>query len=125
MTFTGALDSAVFWAFLGLLLRATRKKLYVVLDRLQAHIGAEVAAWVAAQGGRIELVPLPKYSPELNPVEYLNHDVKEEVNAEGLPADASGLHDNLDGFLHRLAYWPERILHYFCHPAVRYAAADD
>src|SRR5215210_1826054 len=124
LTFTGSLDALVFIAFLGLLLRATRKKVYLVLDRLQAHIGAEVSAWVAARAERIELVPLPRYAPERNPVEYLNNHAKAEVNAAGLPKDREELHANLNTFLGELASWPQRIINYFYHPAVQYAAAD-
>ncbi|WP_425213883.1 transposase [Tumidithrix helvetica] len=32
--------------------------------------------------GQIELFPLPSYSPELNPVEYLNCDVKQGVHSK-------------------------------------------
>lgn len=122
MTFTGSLDAAVFIAFLGLLLQATRKKLFLVVDNLQAHLCAEVEQWVSARAERIALIPLPKYTPQGNPVEYLNNDAKEEVNAGGLPKDQQGLHANLDAFLHKLASWPQRIMSYFCHPAVQYAA---
>ena len=124
LTFTGSLDAVVFMVFLGLLLQATRKKLIVVLDRLQVHISADVKAWVAARADRIELVPLPKYAPERNPVEYLNNDAKAEVNAGGLPENQEELHGNVDSFLGKVAHWPERILQYFCHPAVQYAAAN-
>jgi transposase len=124
LTFTGTLDAAVFLVFLGLLLKGTDRKVFLVLDNLRVHESAEVAAWVAARRERIELIPLPRYTPERNPVEYLNNDVKAGVNAEGLPQDQGELHSNLNAFLHKLAYWPERIISYFCHPAVQYAAAD-
>jgi len=128
MTFTGALDAAVFLTFLQLLLQQTTKKVFLILDSLRVHgVGpygsAEVAAWVAARADRIELIPLPKYTPERNPVEYLNNDAKAEVNAQGLPGDQQELHANVDSFLHKLCSWPERIMSYFCHPAVQYAAA--
>jgi transposase len=123
LTFTGALDSAVFLTFVERLLAAEDRKVYLLLDRLRAQESAEVAAWVAERRERIELVPLPRYTPEGNVVEYLNNDAKAEVNARGLPQDQKELHAHLDGFLHRLAYWPERIISYFCHPAVQYAAA--
>lgn len=124
LTFTGSLDAAVFIVFLSGLLAATTKKVIVVLDRLRVHGSAEVAAWVAAQGGRIELVPLPRYAPEYNPAEYLNNDAKAEVNAAGLPKDQEELQSNLNAFLHKLCFWPERIISYFCHPAVQYAGAN-
>jgi len=124
LTFTGALDGAVFLVFLGQLLQSTRQKIFVILDNLQVHDSAEVKAWLALQAERIELIPLPTYTPQRNPVEYLNNDVKEEVNAEGLPENQEELGSNVNSFLHKLAFWPERIISYFCHPAVQYAAAN-
>ena len=117
------LDAAVFVVFLELLLRQTSRKVFLLLDHLQVHESAAVTAWVAAHAERLELIALPKYTPERNPTEYLNNDVKEEVNAAGLPANEQELHTHLDNFLHKIAYWPERIMSYFCHPAVQYAAA--
>src|SRR5207249_7289298 len=122
MTFTGTLDTAVFLTFLEGLLAAVGTKVFLMLDNLRAHDNAEVQAWAAARRERIELIPLPKYAPERNVVEYLNNDVKAEVNAQGLPEDQEELHSHLDAFLHKLAFWPERIISYFCHPAVQYAA---
>lgn len=124
LTFLGALDTVVFLMFLGQLLQATGKKVFLILDNLKVHDSAAVKAWVAERADRIELIPLPKYAPECNVVEYLNNDVKAEVNAGGLPEDAEGLQSNVNEFLHKLASWPDRILSYFCHPAVQYAAAD-
>jgi transposase len=124
MTFTGTLDAAVLIAFLALLLQETDTKVFVVLDNLQVHGSAEVATWVAAHADRIELVPMPKYSPERQPVEYLNNDAKGAVNAHGMPSNQAELHSNLIEFLHKLAYWPERVMSYFRHPAVQYAAAN-
>jgi transposase len=124
LTFTGSLDAAVFVAFLGLLLQQTTKKVFLIVDNLQVHDSAEVSTWVAARRERLELIPLPKYAPERNPVEYLNNNAKAEVNAAGLPKDQDNLSTRVNEFLHKLAYWPERIMSYFCHPAVQYAAAN-
>jgi transposase len=124
LTFRGSLDAVMFLLFLKQLLQTTAKKVFLILDNLQVHDSAAVRAWVAGQAERIELIPLPKYAPERNPVEYLNNDVKEEVNAQGLPEDQVELDSNVNEFLHKLASWPERIVSYFCHPAVQYAAAD-
>jgi transposase len=124
LTFTGTLDAAVFVTFLGLLLQQTTKKVFLILDNLQVHDSAAVATWVAEHQERLELIPMPKYTPERNPVEYLNNNAKAEVNAAGLPKDQENLHTRLDEFLHKLASWPERIMSYFCHPAAQYAAAN-
>lgn len=125
MTFQGTLDAAVFVVFLGQLLQGTSRKIFLVVDGFSVHTSAAVQGWVTERSDRIELIPLPKYSPELNPVEYLNNDIKGEVNEEGLPHDEEELHDHVDSFLHKISSWPARILSYFFHPAVQYAAADN
>ena len=66
---------------------------------------------------------LPKYAPERNPDEYLNCDVKAGVNAHGLPHSREELKANLTSYLHKLAKLPERIISYFKHPHIQYAAA--
>ncbi len=46
-----------------------RRKAYVVVDNYRIHFAKPVLALVATHGDRIELVTLPTYSPQLNPVE--------------------------------------------------------
>ncbi len=48
-------------------------------------------AWVEAHKDQIEVFYLPAYSPEMNPVEYLNNDMKGAVNEAGLPDDGGTL----------------------------------
>jgi transposase len=101
LTFPGTLDASAFLVFLELLLQQTTRKVFLILDNLQVHESAAVRAWVAAHAERIELIPLPKYTPERNPTEYLNNDVKEEVNAGALPRNEQELHTHVDNFLHK------------------------
>ncbi len=65
---------------------------------------------------------LPAYSPELNPVEYLNNDMKGEVNKAGLPDNRGALHARILTFMERLASVPKHVISYFLHPWVQYAA---
>jgi transposase len=105
MTYTSTLTAAVFLIFLERLLRSTTGKVYVIVDRLQAH-----------------LTPAP-YVPELNADEYLNNDVKGQVNAQGLPQSKPELRSRLQTFMRRLAHLPEHVRNYFQHPCIHYAAA--
>jgi transposase len=123
MTYKGSMDGALFIAFLGRLLRGATRKIYLIADRLKAHKSAEVQRWLAERKGRIELVPLPTYSPELNADEYLNNDMKGNVKAEGLPHDKEGLRSQIQAFMRKLLHLPERVMSYFLHPCVAYAAA--
>src|SRR4051794_4235074 len=76
--FTGPL----FLDFLKRLVKdAKGRKVVIILDGHPAHRARVVRDWVAANSALIELHFLPGYSPELNPAECLNQDVK--TNALG------------------------------------------
>ena len=66
---------------------------------------------------------MPAYSPEMNPVEYLNNDMKGEVNKAGLPDDRGTLHSRIMAFMDNLVNVPKHVISYFFHPCVQYAAA--
>lgn len=121
MTYTRTMDTALFLVFLGRLLRSTTKKVLLIVDRLRAHEGPAVEAWVAAHRERIELSYLPRYAPELNADEYLNHDLKANVHAQGLPDTQKELRSRVQRFRHKLIHLPEHVKSYFQHPAVMYA----
>jgi transposase len=122
MTYRGALDAAVFLTFLTRLIAGASRKVLLVVDRLRAHRTPEVEAWVAAHRDRIEVFYLPAYAPELNPVEYLNNDLKGAVNAAGLPRDRPTLRGRLLAFMKRLVRVPDHVVSYFLHPWTQYAA---
>jgi transposase len=123
MTYTRTMTAAVFLVFLGRLLRSTTGKVFLIVDRLRAHLTPAVQGWVAAHGGRIEVFYLPRYAPELNPDEYLNNDLKENVNATGLPHNRGEVRSRIQEFMRRLLHLPEHVMNYFRHPSAQYAAA--
>lgn len=122
MTYKQSMNAELFIVFLTRLLRATTGKVFLIVDRLRAHLKPTVLEWVARHADRIELVALPRRAPELNPDEYLNNDLKGSVNAAGLPDSAKTLRDHIQGFMRKLLRLPERVKSYFCHPCVQYAA---
>ena len=65
---------------------------------------------------------LPTYSPDLNPVEYLNNDMKESINEEGLAPDKPTLQERVLGFMRKLRGMPRHVMSYFLHPQTKYAA---
>ncbi len=75
----------VFLDFLKRLIRDNQgRKVVLIVDGHPAHRARVVRDWVAANPTLIELHFLPGYSPELNPAEMLNQDVK--TNALGRQA---------------------------------------
>ncbi len=122
MTYLGTLDAALFLTFLERLLRNTTGKVFLIVDQLRAHKTPEVAAWVASHGDRLELFYLPRYAPELNADEYLNNDLKGQVNAAGLPRSKAEVRSRIQDFMRKLLHLPEHVMSYFEHPSVQYAA---
>jgi transposase len=125
MTYQKTMTAALFITFLIRLLRSTSKKVLLIVDSLPAHVAAEVEAWVDARPEQIELFFLPRYAPERNPDEYLNNDLKGEVNAASLPHAKPELRSRIQQFMRKLLHWPERVMSYFEHPDVQYAAATE
>jgi transposase len=122
MTYPGSLTAAVFLVFLQKLIEGAPRKVLLIADGLRAHKTPEVEAWVAERQDRIALFYLPAYSPEMNPVEYLNNDLKERVNATGLPDDRPALHERVLKFMGGLSELPRHVISYFLHPWTQYAA---
>jgi transposase len=123
MTYTGMLNATLFILFLEGLLADTTAKVYLIADQLSAHDCEKVWDWVDLHCNRIELYFLPRRSPELNPAEYLNNDLKGNVHQDGLPHDKDELADRIHAFLLRLLQMPQHVMSYFCHPCAQYAAA--
>jgi transposase len=123
MTYTRTMTAALFLVFLGRLLRSTTGKVFLMVDRLRAHMTPGVQEWVARHRERIEVFYLPRYAPELNPDEYLNNDLKGQVNEAGLPHDKGEVRSRIQDFMRRLLHLPQHVMNYFGHPSVQYAAA--
>lgn len=76
MIYRDTLNSEVFIRFLDRLPRDSGRKVILIVDNLRVHHSAPVKEWLAKNARRIELQYLPSYSPERNPDEYLNGDLK-------------------------------------------------
>lgn len=125
MTYQGSLNASVFLVFLNGLIERFPRKIFLIADRLRAHKTPEVMDWIEAHKDRIEIFFLPPYAPERNPVEYLNNDMKGEVNKSGLPDDKGTLQARILTFMDQLSNIPSHVISYFLHPKVQYAAATE
>ena len=125
MIYTGKMNAALFIVFLGRLIAGASKKIFLIVDHLSVHEAAKVDEWLADKKDKIEVFYLPKYAPERNPDEYLNCDVKGNINTDGLPKDREELKAKLHRFMQKLAKLPGRVASYFRHKLIQYAAAPD
>jgi transposase len=124
MTYSGTMTADRFIAFLDQVLTSVPGTIFVIVDNLPAHDKDIVVKWVEAHEARLAVFYLPRYSPELNPDEYLNNDLKGQVHDEGLPDSSKTLRSRIQRFMHKLLMLPKHVMSYFCHPCVHYCASD-
>ena len=79
-------------------------------------------SWLAKHADEITLFFLPAYSPDLNPDEYLNNDVKTGGLGRQRPRDQDELMAMVRSHLHRRRRQPEIVQRFFQVETVRYAA---
>jgi hypothetical protein len=82
-----------------------------------------VAEWVDQHQDRIQLIHLPAYSPELNPGEYLNQDVKTNAVGRWGARTKGQLMRNLRSYLRSTQKCPDVVQRFFHAGPVHYAAA--
>lgn len=122
MVFGQEFRAPVFVKFLERLLRQIRRKIFLILDGHPVHRSRVAKAWLARNGHRLRVFFLPGYSPELNPDELLNQDVKTNAVGRKPPIDADDLMANVRGFMHSKQRTPEAVRSYFRGRHVSYAA---
>lgn len=122
MVFRESFTNQVFLRFLRRLLRHVRRPVFLILDRHPVHLAAEVRRWVARRPDRLRLYFLPGYSPDLNPDEFLNHDVKSNALGRRRPREAADLLSSVRSYLWSTQRRPAVVRGYFQAPSVQYAA---
>lgn len=108
--------------FLKQLIKSSTRKIYLILDNLKVHHSKVVKEWVEKSQDKIALFFLPSYSPEMNPDEYLNCDLKQGLSAKKSPKNKDILQNNVKRHMDLLANNPERVKKYFKHKSIEYAA---
>lgn len=108
--------------FMVQLIKSSDKKIYLILDNLKVHHSKIVKEWVEANKDKIALYHLPSYSPEKNPDEYLNCDLKQGLSAKPAPRNIEKLQENLENHMEMLQNNPVRLQKYFQHKDIQYAA---
>ena len=120
MVFTETFDADVMCRFLDRLAGHFDRKVHLVLDRHSAHRSRKVRAYLANHPDRIELHFLPSYSPELNPDELVNADLKRSLPMHSRARDQAQLAAETRRFFHRRQRQPHIVRGYFGGPHVRY-----
>ena len=121
MCYTATMTQLKFILFLSKLVKSTDGPVIVITDNLSVHHGKRVKAWVEEQPN-LTLEFIPSYSPELDADEYLNRDLKKNVNAKRMPRNLAELKENVMSFMRSIQKQPERIKSYFNGKKIAYAS---
>ena len=122
MLYEDAMNAQTLIKFMRRLVKDTGRKVYLILDNLRSHHSRPVKDWLEEHRDEMEVFFLPSYSPELNPDEYLNRDLKVTVH-NGKPSRTKDqLKERSISHLRMLQKKPSRVKKYFKNPNIRYAA---
>jgi len=122
MVFQERFTAPVFVRFMGRLVRLMRKRVFLIVDSHPVHRSRAVRRWVIAHREQIRVFRLPGYSPDLNPDEFLNQDVKTNAVGRQRPKDEPEMLRNVRSYLRSTQRRPDIVCSYFEHETVLYAA---
>jgi len=119
--YRGKMNQELFKSFLIRLIKSTDKKVFAISDNLTAHHGLRLQDWRDENTDKIKLFYLPSYSPELNPVEYLNNNLKYEVAKKGYAKDKNEIQNKAMSTMRSLQSTKNRIRDFFDNEHIIYA----
>jgi transposase len=124
MVFKHRFTTAVFIEFLARLVRSAPGKVFLIVDGHPVHKSAAARRWLNRGENRekICLFILPSYSPDLNPDEFLNNDVKQNAVGQRRARNQQDLIADVRCYLRSTQKRPDIVSNYFQAPSVRYAA---
>jgi transposase len=122
MVLNSALTAVVLIMFLQRLIRDAGCKVFLIMDNLRVHRARAVQAWLAQHKSQIEVFYLPAYSPELNPDEGINGNLKQGVTSLPPARSRPELKRNVINHMRGLSRSRRRVRRLFQHRTFRYAA---
>jgi transposase len=122
MIFKRRFRAEVLMEFLRRLVRQVSRYIFLIIDQHPVHVAAKVKKWFKKNEKRIQVFYLPSYSPDLNPDEKLNQDVKSNAVGRRRPHDQNQMMRNVRSYLYSRQRKPHVVKKYFQADSVRYAA---
>jgi transposase len=122
MVIDGRFNGEIFITFLKQMIKYSRQKIYFVTDGHPAHKTIKLKEWLEYNKDKIEVFFLPPYSPELNPQEYVNQDIKTNVIGKKRPINKAQMRNDVEDFMYKRKNDKMQVQKYFHEKHVRYAA---
>ena len=114
MCYSGSFNYQVYHKFLQSLIKDSKgRKVYVIVDNLRVHHAKKIKRWLRMYSSLIEVHHLPSYSPDLNPDEYLNCDLKTELAKRPERRIKGKWAETVTDTMEMLSNKPDRVASYF------------
>ena len=115
-------NSEVFKTFLQQMIKYGKGKVFFITENHPAHKTIKLNKWLEENKEKIEVFFIPPYSPELNPQEYVNQDLKTNVIGKKRAINKDQLKENINGFMNKRKKDRPQVKKYFHHRHAQYAA---
>ena len=120
MCYSQNMTQQIFIEFMEHLVKDADRKVLFIVDNLKVHHGKLVGKWLEQHTNEIELFFIPPYSPEANPDEYLNHNLKQDIHSGLIPHTQKQIQTKTEKFMDGLQKNPEKVMNLFKHPKLKY-----
>ena len=121
--YEGNTNARVFIDFCQRLLHDAPGPVYLIVDGHPAHRATATKQFAASAEGRLKLIFLPGYSPELNPDEWVWKNVKHDRIGKTGVTSKEDLKSKAIGALRRLQKRPRLVRAFFADPHLRHITA--
>jgi transposase len=119
--YRGKFGQDIFIRFLTRLVKGTDRKVFAIADNSKTHHGLLVQEWKELNAEHITVFHLPSYAPELNPVEYLNNNLKRDLLYRGYSKNENEVEIKAMSIMRSIQSTKDRVTSFFDNEYVRYA----
>lgn len=120
MCYEENMTQQLFIKFMERLIKDADRKILLIVDNLKVHHGNIVKEWLCGHKEEIEIFFTSPYSPEINPDEYLNHNLKQNVHSGIIPHTKEQIRTKTEKFMYGLQENAEKVACLFKHKKLKY-----
>ena len=120
MCYEENMTQQLFIDFMKRLVKDADRKVLFIVDNLKVHHGKIVKEWLDSHKDEIEIFFMSPYSPEINPDEYLKHNLKQNIHSGIIPHTKEQIRKKTEAYMHGLQEQKERVTSLFKHKKLNY-----
>ena len=119
--YRGSMSVLKYIRFLNALCKTSDKKVILIVDNLKVHHSKIVKRWLRKHHSKIHVFYLPAYSPELNPDELVNSDLKRAIGQREPARNRDELQQQMQEHMESCQGNKEKMANLFAKKSVSYA----